>query len=189
MTRTADRWERRAAQGSGTLCLRAGGGGGRGAEGLGVSGCRGGGSPGASVLYGLTAGAPGARNDDVPACPRGRDGEDRGHQGCWARGSLPLISTTGDPARESPRVPASLLVTTEPPKAAEIWGSVWELGRPQHTPPLPPAQQGTPPHVMGWTVEKGGFCATSEPLPGASLSSLAGDSGRKRATATFPTEA
>lgn len=72
----------------------------------------------------------------------------RRHQGYWARGSLPFISTTGDSARESPRVPASLLATTEPPKAAEIWGSVWELGRPQHTPPLPPAWQGTPPHVM-----------------------------------------
>lgn len=60
------------------LCLRAVGG--RGAEGLGVSGCLGGASPGTSVLYGLTAGAPGARNDDVPTCPRGRGGEDRVHK-------------------------------------------------------------------------------------------------------------
>lgn len=125
-----------------------GGAGRRGAGGFWLSRRR---EPGGlSALRTNSRGPPGPGTMTFPRARGGgvgRTGCTR-HQGCWARGSLPFISTTGDPARESPSVPASLLVTMEPPEAAEIWGSVWELGRPQHTPPLPPARQGTPPHVM-----------------------------------------
>lgn len=73
-------------------------------------------------------------------------------------GAIYRSHNRGDPEREFPRVPASLLVTTEPPKAAEALGRVWELGRPS-TPCCHPPWQGPPPLLpSGRAAEEGGSC-------------------------------